>query len=147
MLIDILKAKGQDIAALPQTSAVRTVLALMSAKGIGAIALTTPDGVIAGLFTDRIVVDGLAQHGAGFLEQPAARHMKTPAPTCEVSDSVSKTMRRMTAERTRHFLVTSSGLIVGIVSIGDLVKARMRDATLEALVLRDIAQARMLAER
>jgi CBS domain-containing protein len=146
MLIDILKSKGHEIIAQPASSTVKAVVALMSHKRIGAIALTGPDGKIIGLFTDRIVVERLAQYGSAFLEQTAADHMIAPAPTCDVSQSVSRTMRRMTAERTRHLVVKNGDQVLGLVSIGDVVKARMRDSTLEALVLRDIAQARLLAD-
>lgn len=145
MLSDILNSKGLDLVAAPHSASVRSVVELMSARKVGCVALTDDHGKVVGLLTEKSVVDGVAASGAAFLEAKAQHHMISPAPTCNLSDSVSRTMRLMTNSRTRHLLVMDGDKLMGLVSIGDVVKARMRDATLEALVLRDMAQARMLS--
>jgi CBS domain-containing protein len=145
MLKDILDAKGRDIVSVPLDVSVRNLVEVMSSRKVGCVALADGNGKIVGMLTDRSVVDGLAKSGAAFFDGKAQQHMISPVPTCNLSDSVSRTMRQMTNERTRHLFVMDGDALVGLVSIGDVVKARMRDATLEALVLRDMAQARMLS--
>ena len=71
--------------------------------------------------------------------------MQSPVPTCLPGDSVDEAMRRMTSDRIRHLVVMDGGRISGIVSIGDLVKARISDAEMESKVLRDLALGRIAA--
>jgi CBS domain-containing protein len=72
--------------------------------------------------------------------------MKSPAPTCGLDDTVTGILGRMTYERIRHVVVTDGGRIAGVVSIGDLVKSKLRDADLESRVLRERALSRLAAE-
>jgi CBS domain-containing protein len=145
MLTDILTAKGRDVISAPLDVSVRSVVELMSLRKVGCVGLADGNGKIVGMLTDKSVVDGVAALGSAFLDAKARQHMISPIPTCDISNSVSRTMRQMTNDRTRHLFVMDGDKMAGIVSIGDVVKARMRDATLEALVLRDLAQARMLS--
>jgi CBS domain-containing protein len=146
MLTDILNGKAKDIVSAPHTVRVATVVSLMSTHKVGAVAITDASGNITALVEEKAIVHGCAKYGMNFLEQPVMQHAAPPA-TCELSDSVSRVMRRMTQDRVRHLIVMDGPKIAGLVSIGDVVKARMRNADLEALVLRDLAQARLLASQ
>jgi CBS domain-containing protein len=96
-----------------------------------------------GIFTDRELVRAVARFGTAAIDLPVGRVMLTPAPTCSPDDTVGDVMRLMTDNRVRHVLVLSGGAIVGIVSIGDLVKIRLDDAEMENRVLREMALARL----
>jgi CBS domain-containing protein len=144
MLNDILNGKAKDIISAPHTARISAVVSLMSAHKVGAVAITDASGNITAMVEEKAIVHGCAKHGMNFLEQLVMQHATPPA-TCELSDSVSRVMRRMTQDRARHLIVMDGNKVAGLVSIGDVVKARMRNADLEALVLRDLAQARMLA--
>jgi CBS domain-containing protein len=144
MLTDILNGKSKEIITAPASARMSAVISLMSTHRVGAVGITDPAGRITALVEEKAIVSGCARHGAAFLDHPVSQHAVAP-PTCALSDSVSKVMRRMTEGRARHLLVMDGAAIAGLVSIGDVVKARMRNADLEALVLRDIAQARLLS--
>lgn len=145
MLVDILRRKSSSVLSARDTARVADVAKLMVANKVGSVAITDASGAIVGIFEEKSVVEGVVASGAAFLEQPVRQHCASPAPSCTISDSVSRVMRRMTEDRVRHLLVMDGKEVAGLVSIGDVVKARMRNADLEALVLRDLAQAKVLA--
>ena len=144
IIADVLNAKtGQLVTAQIDTPLV-DLLKIMAEAGIGSIAATSSDSKIVGLITERSIIEAAARNGSKVFAQAASSVMRSPIPVCKYNDTVSHAMRLMTDLRTRHLLVSMKGDMPGIVSIGDLVKFRIRDTELENLVLRDIAASRIM---
>jgi CBS domain-containing protein len=136
---DVLASKGRKVETVWPSQPVGELPRLMIDRNIASVVVVDHGGMPMGLVTDRHVMQALARHGSEALQRTAGDIMQSPPPSCTPADEVAEVMRRMTEERARHFLVTERGLMVGLVSIGDLVKSRLRDADLEARVLREIA--------
>jgi CBS domain-containing protein len=96
-------------------------------------------GALAGIISERDIVHGIAEHGARCLELTVADLMTRRAVTCAPEDSISRIATIMTESRIRHLPVVEGGKPVGMVSVGDVVKHRLEEMSLEASVLRDIA--------
>ena len=94
----------------------------------------------AGIFSERDFVNAVAEHGPGALNFQVDRLMSAPVVTCRPTDRVETAMAAMTMAKIRHLPVLENGQLVGIVSIGDLVKHRLDEKALEANVLLDIAR-------
>jgi len=90
------------------------------------------EGRIAGIFTERDLVRTIATHGVAALEKPVQTMMTTGVTRCREEQTVEEVMEMMTAGRFRHVPVETDGKLAGIISIGDVVKARMREVELEA---------------
>ncbi len=117
----------------PLSRAVR----LLTSYRIAALPVVNAAGALVGLIAERDVIHALGVYGGGCLETPVHRTMRTP-PLCNPDDPVIRIMERMTQERSRHFLVVDGeGQLAGIVSVGDLVKHRLREMEMETGVLRD----------
>jgi CBS domain-containing protein len=104
--------------------------------------VTDADGNLLGILSERDLVDGLLIWGRRMLDLRVQDAMTTAVPTCAPGDSVARVMRLMTDQRTRHLPVVEGGVVAGLISIGDVVKARLDDVELENKVLRGIARAR-----
>jgi CBS domain-containing protein len=133
----ILKDKGRAVVtALPNTPMQEIVRHLVS-KGIGALVVCEKDGHIVGIISERDIVRVLAVNGAAMLEQPVSAHMTKDVVTCTERDTVNRLMEEMTSHRFRHLPVVDGGKLVGIVSIGDVVKLRLAVVEMEAASMRD----------
>jgi len=117
-------------------SLIRAVVALLHEHRIGAV-LVMDGGAIRGIVSERDITAGLHTHGAAILDTPAATIMTSPVLTLPPQASVAEAMAVMTNRRIRHLPVVENGDLVGLVSIGDLVKRRIEDAEQEALLLKD----------
>ena len=134
---EILKAKGADVETIEGDATVADAVGRLRDERIGAL-VVSPDGRrIEGVFSERDVVMGLADHREAFLGMKVRDRMTTPVATCSPEDGVEKVMLEMTELRARHFPVVEDGRLVGIVSIGDVVKNRLDEIQLEQKVLRD----------
>ena len=123
---DILRTKGSAVATVTQTTSVVALLAELATGNIGAMVVTGPEGVV-GIVSERDVVRKLHEHGPGLLGQSVADIMSTAVVTCGLDDRVDDLAALMTDNRVRHIPVLDGGRLVGIVSIGDVVKNRMED--------------------
>ena len=132
----ILKDKGGSIIAASPSQTVAEVIALLCAHRIGAV-IVMEDGAVAGVLSERDVVRGLNELGAAILQRPAREIMTTEVITVAPSESVTAALSRMTRRRIRHLPVIDGGEVRGVVSIGDLVKARIDEAVREAESLKD----------
>jgi CBS domain-containing protein len=132
----ILRGKGHDVASVGPDSPVSDVIAELVTRRIGAVLVKEGDEVI-GVVSERDVIRGLSGHGGGVLELRARDVMTAPVITIGPADSVAAAMELMTDRRIRHLPVMESGRLVGLVSIGDLVKCRIEEAEREALALKD----------
>lgn len=132
----ILYAKGTDVACVGPDTSVVEIVGEMNTRRIGAMLVIEGDSVV-GLVSERDVIRGLAGHREQVLKLKARDIMTTPVLTISPSDSVVAAMGLMTDRRVRHLPVVDSGRLVGLVSIGDLVKARIEAIEREAVALRD----------
>ncbi len=132
----ILKEKGGDMVAAKPGDSLAAVCSLLAGHGIGAVLVLNPDGGIAGILSERDVVRGLAQHGAALLERSAESLMTRNVMVCAPADTIEDVMHVMTKRRIRHLPVMAEGKLVGMISIGDVVKRRIADTELEAEALR-----------
>jgi len=134
---DILKAKSHRVATMRPESAIDTVIHRMRLDRIGAIVISRDGSTIEGILSERDIVYGLVEHGAGLLKMTAADVMTHEVITCRLQDTIKDVMSKMTHRRIRHVPVVEHGELAGIVSIGDVVKHRLEEAELEATVLRE----------
>lgn len=135
----ILDGKGFAVATISIDATVAEAIALLHEQRIGALP-ATEDGVIVGVISERDVVYCLKDHGAAMLDWPVARVMTAPAITVEPDTAVMIALAMMTKRRVRHLPVMADGKLVGIVSIGDLVKYRIDRIEAEAEAMRSYIQ-------
>jgi CBS domain-containing protein len=132
----ILRSKGDTIQSISGDALVSDAVALLAEKRIGALPVMD-DGKVRGIFSERDLVYGLAQKGAAILSERVADVMTSPAMTVEPESSVIGALSLMTRRRVRHLPVTDSGVVIGFVSIGDLVKYRIDKIESEAAAMRE----------
>jgi CBS domain-containing protein len=138
----ILATKGHDVATISQERSVRDALEILRAHGIGALVVTGPTPPLAGIFSERDVVRALARHGEGTLDLKVADLMSTEVTSCDEKASVTDLMTLMTSLRIRHLPVVDEGNLTGLISIGDVVKARLDELEQERKELLDYVSAR-----
>jgi CBS domain-containing protein len=139
-IAQLLHRKGQEVATVERGATIAAALGLLSRHGVGAL-VVSPDGeTIEGIVTERDVVRALPERGAALLEEPVSALMTVDVRTCVPSASVHDLARTMTDHRIRHVPVVDGGRMVGIVSIGDVVKARLDELEQERAQLVDYIQ-------
>ena len=136
---EILKQKGQDVISVRPTESIETLAHRLRLARIGAMVVLGEGGALDGIISERDIIHGIAEHGARCLELTVADIMTRRVITCAPQDSVTRIARTMTENRIRHLPVVEGGSLVGVVSVGDVVKNRLEEMSLEANVLRDIA--------
>jgi CBS domain-containing protein len=129
-IADVLRRKGSDVATVSPETTVTELLAKLTSLNIGAMVVIGPDG-LAGIVSERDVVRKLHEHGPGLLDRPVSAIMTNVVVTCTPGDSVDDLSGLMTENRVRHVPVIAEGALVGIVSIGDVVKTRMEELKAE----------------
>ena len=134
---NILDAKGGSILTVPSDARVADAVAVLNQHRIGAVVVVAADGTVAGILSERDVVRRLADDPTRLLASPVTACMTERVFTCERSTSVAALMEQMTQRRVRHIPVLENGRLVGIVSIGDIVKGKIEEAEREAAELRD----------
>ncbi|MHB8334997.1 MAG: CBS domain-containing protein [Acidimicrobiales bacterium] len=139
---NLLATKGRDVATINQERTVRDAVAMLKARGIGALVVVGGTGPLTGILSERDVVRAFAREGDNALDLRVAALMSTSVTTCEESTSVNELMTTMTEKRIRHVPVVQGGLLVGIVSIGDVVKARVTELENEKRDLLEYVSAR-----
>jgi CBS domain-containing protein len=128
----ILANKGHDVATVAPQSTLHDVVQGLREHGIGALVVTDADGAVAGMISERDIVRALAREGAAALERPVAEVMVQPVTTCLPSTTATELETTMTEGRMRHLPVVEDGRLVGIVSIGDVVKSRIDELATQA---------------
>lgn len=133
----ILQNKGSGVATVRRAVSVAEAADELWAKRIGAL-VVSQDGIgIEGIISERDIVRAIAQLGTAVLQLPVSEIMTHEVLTCSLDDTVDSLMALMTRRRVRHLPVMSDGALVGLVSIGDVVKYRVEELELEAEVLHD----------
>jgi CBS domain-containing protein len=121
----LLESKGAFVATVRPETPITAVVKEMTDKNIGSLVVSEDGNTIAGIVSERDVVAAISRFTSAILEEPVRTIMSTTVLTCRSEDVVDSLMATMTDQRVRHIPVVDDGRLVGIVSIGDLVKARM----------------------
>jgi CBS domain-containing protein len=133
----ILAGKGRDVVTIEPTASLAAAVALLAEKRIGAVLILGADRRITGILSERDIVRALAEHGAAALDEQVSSAMTRRVSTCHDNETVSSIMERMTAGKFRHMPVVDQGRLVGIVSIGDVVKHRLHEMERDSAAMRD----------
>ena len=136
----VLRHKGHEVATIDGSRSVRDALAELTERGIGALVVSGDGRRIDGILSERDIARGLHERGAGLLGDPVSSVMTADVHTCVPGASVPDLARLMTDQRVRHVPVVEDGALVGIVSIGDVVKARLDELEEERRRLVDYIQ-------
>jgi CBS domain-containing protein len=131
----ILKGKGHDVVSIDASQSVGDAVHLLAEQRIGAVPVLDGDSIL-GVFSERDVIGCLHQGGAATLDRPITSAMTAPAVTVSPEEPVLAALSLMTQRRIRHLPVVQSGRLIGIVSIGDLVKHRIELIEAEAQAMR-----------
>lgn len=138
----ILSEKGRHVITAPPTMTLQDVARELMRHGIGALVIVDGAGGVMGLMSERDIVAAIATFGPRALEEPVGEHMQQNPVAAHENDTVDSTMQTMTLERRRHLPVMRDGRLSGLVSIGDVVKYRIRVIEEEHRCMREyIAQA------
>ncbi len=136
----LLRHKSREVTTIDGGESVRSALAMLAEKGIGALVVSSDGRRIDGIVSERDVARGLHERGAGLLAEPVSSVMTAQVHTCTPDSGVHDLARIMTDRRVRHVPVVDGGALVGIVSIGDVVKARLDELEEERKQLVDYIQ-------
>jgi len=141
---DLINAKADTVIAVQARDDLSTAIQLLMRHNIGGLPVLANDGSVVGIVSERDVVRAIYYKPSAFASIRVQDVMRPP-PTCEADDSIADAMRSMTEQRQRHFLVLDEGKLVGVLSVGDLLKDRLRQLESEAGVLRDYIAAHRAA--
>jgi CBS domain-containing protein len=133
----ILRQKGRAVTTANPTATLLEVANRLAAKRIGAIVVVGARGEVCGIISERDIIRALAASGPECLSRPVADTMTKQVVTCQETDTLDELMAMMTARRFRHLPVVTDGALVGIVSIGDVVKHHVAEVEMEATAMRD----------
>jgi CBS domain-containing protein len=136
----ILFNKGTEVVTIEPTATLEAAVNVLTQHRIGAVVVLGPDRRVAGILSERDIIVALAKHGADALKQPLAQSMTRKVETCGHGDTVAALMETMTNHRFRHVPVVEEEQLVGIISIGDVVKHRLKEMEQESAALRDYIQ-------
>jgi len=136
----ILGQKSHSIITAQAEETLKGVCGLLASHRIGAVVVTDGTGGIAGILSERDIVKAMARDGSAALDRPTADYMTRAVKTCGPSDTIADVMAWMTEGRFRHLPVMEGGRLVGVVSIGDVVKHRIAAAEQEAEMMRSYIQ-------
>ncbi|HEV2428084.1 MAG TPA: CBS domain-containing protein [Acidimicrobiales bacterium] len=139
---NLLSTKGRDVTTIDESGTVAEAVALLKEHRIGALVVTGEGSPLAGILSERDVVRALAERGAAILDERVADLMTAEVTTCTEATTVTDLMGLMTAHRIRHVPVVADGVLIGMVSIGDVVKARFEELEGEKRDLLDYVSAR-----
>ncbi len=133
----ILQSKGADVFAVSDAMTVKEAVDVLGEKNIGAVIVKDGGGAVSGIFSERDVVRRLKNEGPGVLSRPVADCMTRKPITCTLDTDLDELMGLMTTKRIRHVPVVNGDKLVGLVSIGDVVKRKIEIAEREAEALKE----------
>jgi CBS domain-containing protein len=133
----ILSSKGSDVTTIEPTATIAQAAKLLAERRIGAVLVLGIEERVAGILSERDIVRALDERGTAVLEQRVDQVMTRKVFTCSESDTVAQIMEQMTAGKFRHVPVVDQGRLVGIISIGDVVKYRLHEIESESNALRE----------
>jgi CBS domain-containing protein len=130
-------ALGGDIISIEPTADLAAAIKLLSAHRVGAVLIRGAGGRLAGILSERDIVRAIAEQGAAALTSSVGQVMTRNVATCGEDDSIASIMERMTEGKFRHMPVLAKGELIGMVSIGDVVKQRVGEIEQESEAMRD----------
>lgn len=133
----ILAAKGREVVSVEPNATLTSVVALLAERRIGAALVLGVDRRIVGIVSERDIVRALGERGPAALDDPVSRIMTRRVSTCTEGETISAIMERMTEGKFRHVPVVDQGRVVGIISIGDVVKHRLHEMERDSAAMRD----------
>jgi len=133
----ILSLKGRDVATIEPGRTLSEAAGMLSERRIGALLVSDGKQPVSGIISERDIVRAVAAHGAAALDQPVSRFMTSKVVTCTGETSINDVMELMTEQKFRHIPVVEGGSLVGIISIGDVVKLRVEEVEAEAQAIRE----------
>ena len=136
IIANILKVKGRGVSTARPDDTVQEIANRLAQRKIGAIVVVGDGGVVAGIVSERDLIRVIAQHGGNALTMPVGNVMTKDVITCSESTAIDEIMETMTVGRFRHLPVIEDGALVGIVSIGDVVKHHIAEVELEVSAMR-----------
>ena len=137
---DLLLGRRGDVVTTEPSADLAAAAKVLAERRIGAVVVLGADHRIVGILSERDIVQALAQHGPTALQKTVGQFMTRDVKTCSENDTIESLMGRMTAGKFRHMPVVEQEKLVGIVSIGDVVKNRVEEIEREAAALRDYIQ-------
>ena len=132
----ILKAKGRRVVTTASDTSLLDITKQLRMHSIGCIVITCSGGKVIGIISERDIVREIARAGSKVLKEPVEAYMTMAVVTCRESDTIDRLMAEMTARRFRHMPVVEKGRLIGLVSIGDVVKMHIAEAETEVASLR-----------
>jgi CBS domain-containing protein len=133
----ILQEKGRDVFTTQPHRTLKEVIGLLAEKGVGAVVVSDASQSVLGILSERDVVRVLAKQGASALDDPVSRYMTPKVITARREDTIDHVRQTMTAGRFRHVPIVEDGRLIGIVSIGDVVKHHVNQLDSERQALRE----------
>ncbi len=133
----ILKSKGRGVITARSDASLLEIAKLLEQHGIGCVVLEGDEGKVAGIVSERDLVRAIGRSGPKILKEPVSAFMTTTVVTGRESDTIERLMSEMTAHRFRHMPIVERGRLIGLVSIGDVVKMRIAEAEMEAAAMRE----------
>ena len=128
---------GGDIVTIEPTADLAAAAKVLAARRIGAVLIRGAGERLAGILSERDIVRALAERGASALDLPVGQVMTREVETCGEDDTIANLMERMTTGKFRHMPVLDNGKLIGLISIGDVVKQRVEEIEHESEALRD----------
>ena len=128
----ILKSKPEmGVISVKPDATVSEVVAILSEKRIGTVVVSSDGNALDGILSERDIVRELGRHGVSLMAEPASAIMTAKLVTCGSSDRADDVLAKMTEGRFRHIPVVDDGKMIGLISIGDVVKARLSELSME----------------
>ena len=134
---DILKDKGSAVFTIKSVQTVKDAVDVLTERNIGALVVLDGDQRVSGILSERDVVRHVAISGAGVLTVAVHETMTQEVVTCRPTDTIDRLMQQMTERRIRHIPVVENDALLGLISIGDVVKRRIAETEQEAAALKE----------
>ena len=135
-IAQLLQAKGRAVTTARPDAKLLDIVTSLASKRIGAIVIVGEKGELAGIISERDVIHALAKSSETVLEDSVSKHMTREVVTCQESTTIDEMMELMTQGRFRHVPVIEDGALIGIISIGDVVKNHIAEVEMEVTAMR-----------
>lgn len=136
-VVNILQSKGAEVFAVTDSDTVAKAVEVLTEKNIGAVVVKNARGEVAGILSERDIVRHLRDKGAAVLASSVKECMSHSPHTCRPDDTIDDLMNIMTNRRVRHLPVVNGARLMGLVSIGDVVKRKIEEIEHEAQALKE----------
>ena len=135
----ILKAKGRTVVTTTADTSLLDVAKLLEQHDIGCVVIEGDDGQVTGIVSERDLVRAIGKSGAKVLKEPVSVYMTKTVVAASGGDTIHRLMSEMTVHRCRHMPVVERGRLIGLISIGDVVKMHIAEADMEAAATKEYA--------